>query len=102
MADEHRSFGTDVVEQSEQIATQVDDVVVGDLARAVGPAVAPLVGDDHAVASGDERLDLVAPGVRQLGEAMAQQDGEAVTLVDHRQLDPVGRDPLGVAHPRRR
>jgi hypothetical protein len=76
---------------------EVDDVP-GELADAVGtdtvgllaPGVTALVGDDHAVAGVDQRLDVLAPLVPELGEPV-QQDDERVGQV------PRGDDVQGDA-----
>ena len=85
-----------VVEQAAQVARQLVRPVVGDLGRAGAAAVAPQVRRDGAVAGVGQRAELVAPGVPQLGEAVAEDDGRPVGRPGHgnMQLDPVGRDLL--------
>ncbi|MGY2934351.1 hypothetical protein ACVWZ6_003953 [Bradyrhizobium sp. GM6.1] len=72
MADEDRLIDLKMVEQADQIAGQVLDVVVLDRLWPVGRAVAALVRRDHADAGLAQRLDLVAPGKCEFGPAMAQ------------------------------
>ena len=95
VADEGRLLGADVVEQAEQVVGEVVDVVGLDRLGPVGLAVAALVRGEHAVAGVGERGDLVAPRVRQLGEAVAEHDGRAVlgTGLHQVELDAVGRRP---------
>ena len=85
VADEHGALDVERVEQADQVARQMVDVVGGDVVRTVAVAVAALVGRDRAEPGGDERGHLVAPGVRQLGKAVAEHDGRAAALVAHRE-----------------
>ena len=73
--DEDGLLDAERVEQADQIAGQVMDVVGLDLRRPVAVAVAALVGRDGAEAGRGERRHLMAPRVGQLGEAVAEDDG---------------------------
>ena len=84
-----------VVEHAEQVVGQVDDVVVLDGLRAAGPAVAAHVRRQHVVAGVGERRDLVAPRVRQLREAVDEDDGMVgvgVAVLDDVEFDVVRAD----------
>jgi hypothetical protein len=74
-----RALEPERVEQTDQVARQVVDVVVLDPLRALAPTVAALVGGDRAEASGRERGKLVAPGVGELGEAGARHRESSFT-----------------------
>ncbi len=79
VAAEDRLLDAEVVEQAEQVAGEVVDVVVLDRLGSIGLAIAPLVGGEHALVAGvGERRDLVAPGVGELGEAVGEHDDGAV------------------------
>src|SRR4029077_11113047 len=60
--------------------------------RTVAVTVAALIGRERAEAGGGERRNLVAPGVRQLGEAVAEHDGRAAALVANCEEYPVRGD----------
>ena len=82
--DDHRPFGADVIEQADDVGGQLDDVVRVDGRRLRRPAVAALIGRQHAVARLGQRRNLVTPGVRQLGEAVGQHH--------HRRIPVTGID----------
>ena len=77
VADEHGVVVAGRVEQGQQVAGEVVDAVGLDVTRRARAAVAALVGGQHVVAGGGQRLDLVAPRVGALGEAVAEHDGRA-------------------------
>ena len=91
VADEHRAFGADVVEQADDVGGQLDDVVGVDRLRLRGPAVPALIGRQHVVAGLGQRGYLVPPRVGQLGEAVGQHDDRraAVAGLGHPQLHPI-------------
>ena len=70
---ENLVFATgDGVQEGDEISDDVEGgVAVG---RSVGVAVAAEVGGDGSESEGGEGEDLVAPGVPELGEAMAEED----------------------------
>ncbi len=80
------------VEDGEQVAGEVLDVVVLDGLWSTAPAVAPLVGGEHPVAGRGEGGDLVAPRVGELGEPVGEQDGEPLPRGDDVQVDVAARD----------
>jgi hypothetical protein len=92
VADEHRALDGERVEQPDQIARQVVDVVGGDVSRSVAAAVAALVWHEDAEAGGHEGRHLEAPGVRELRKAVTEDDGGTAALVAHREADAVRRD----------
>ena len=73
---------------------RVVDVVGRDALRLVAEVVAPLVGDEDVKAGGGEGLDLPAPAVPELGEAMEQDEERSAlgTRLDDVQMDAVGGD----------
>jgi hypothetical protein len=75
VAAEHRLVDAQMVQQPDQVAGQVGHVVVLDRLGTVGQAVAALVGHDHPAAGRRQGRDLPAPGIRELGKAVAQHDG---------------------------
>jgi hypothetical protein len=85
VADEHGPFGADVVEQTDDVGGQLDDVVGVDGLRLRRSAIAALIRRQYPEAGLGQRRNLVPPGVRQFGEAMGQHDHRriAVTRVDH-------------------
>ena len=92
VADDHRAFGADVIEQADDVGAQLDDVVGVDGRRLRRPAVAALIGRQHVVAGLGQRGDLVPPRIGQFGEAVGQHHHRraAVTGLDHPQPHPVG------------
>jgi hypothetical protein len=61
VAREDRALDAEHVEQADQVAAQVVDVVGADRLGPVAAAVAALVGRDHPEARGDQCVELVAP-----------------------------------------
>ena len=88
---DHRAFGADVIEQTDDVGGQLDDVVGIDGVRLRRPAVAALIGCQHVVAGLGQRRNLVAPGVRQFGEAVGQDHHRRarVTRIDDPELHPI-------------
>ena len=80
VADEDRLVDLEMIEQADEIASQMLDVVVLDRLGPVGRAIAALVRRDHANAGLAQRLDLVTPGERELRPAMAQHHRRRVGL----------------------
>lgn len=72
VADQHRRLGADVVEQADQVAGQVDDVVVADAFRAGAASVTALIGCQHVVTGSGQRRDLATPGIAEPWEAVCQ------------------------------
>ncbi len=94
MAAKHRVLQPQRVEHAGEIAGQMLHVVVGHCRRPRGSPIAALVRRDGAEAGGRQRRQLVAPGIGELGETVAQHDRHAVLrpgLVD-RHVDAVGLD----------
>ena len=70
------------VEQRDEVAGQMLEVVGLDPLGRIAATVATLVGRDHVEAGTGESGDLVTPGVGELREAMAEHDrGPAPALV---------------------
>ena len=91
--DEDRALLVERVEQADHVGAQRRHVVGLDLRGRRRAAVAAHVGHDHAVAGLGERRDLMAPGERQLGEAVAEDDGGAAAGLVDVQLDPLADSP---------
>lgn len=87
VAGEHGALDAESVEQRDEVAGQMLEVVGLDPLGRVAATVATLVGRDHVEAGTGESGDLVAPGVDELREAMAEHDrGPAPALV-HRERE---------------
>ena len=93
VADEGRLLVAVVVEQARQVAGQLVGAVVGDLARTRAGAVAAQVGGHGPVAGVSQRAELVAPGVPELGEAVAEHHGGAVGRAGDRARAGGSRSP---------
>ena len=78
VADEDRLVDLEMIEQADEIAGQVLDVVGLDRLGPVGRAIAALIRRNHPNAGLAQRLDLVAPGKRDLRPAMAEDDRRRV------------------------
>ncbi len=80
MADEGRVPVAEMVEECDEIACQVRDVVGGDLGRPGGVAVAALVGGDDVVARRDKGGHLTTPGEGEVRPPVAEHDGLPAVL----------------------
>ena len=93
VADEDRALDAERVEQADQVAGQVMDVVGGDLGRPLAVAVAALVGREHAEA---RRRPAPAPGGATSrpapGNPWQQHDGRARCPRRAPPADAVGGD----------
>ncbi len=78
VADENRLVDLEMVEQADEIAGQMLDVVGFDGFGPVGRAIAALIRRNHPNAGGSQRLDLVAPRKRDLRPAVAENDRRRV------------------------
>jgi len=86
--------GTGVVDHPHDVARQGVEVVGRDRLRLVAEVVPPLVRSEDAEAGGGERLDLMAPGVPEFGEAV-EEDHQRTPFgarLDRVQADAVGGD----------
>ena len=80
VADENCLVDMQVIEQADQVAGQMLEVVGLDRSGAIGRAVAALIRRDHADAGRRKRLDLMPPRERDLRPAMAQHQRRRVSL----------------------
>jgi hypothetical protein len=80
VADEDRLVDPEVIDQANEIAGQLLDVVGLDRLGPVGRAITALIRRNHADAGVTQRLDLVAPGKGKLGPAVAKHDRRGVGL----------------------
>src|SRR4051794_9110067 len=80
VANENCLLDVEMVEQTDEIAGQVLDIVSFDGLRPLGGTVATLVRRDHANAGIAERLELVAPRKRDLRPAMAKNERRLIAL----------------------
>ncbi len=94
VADEHGVVLAEVVEQREQIVSEVADAVGLDLSWRRRVPVPALIRREHVIPGVGERCHLMAPRVTQLGEAVAQHDGgvRRIAGLVHAQRDAVDRD----------
>jgi hypothetical protein len=95
VADEDPPLLAEVVEDRDQVAGEVVDVVGLDVVGPARPAVAALVEGNGPVAGGGQGGDLVAPGVGEIREAVDQHDREPVASLDDVQLDVAACDRPG-------
>lgn len=79
-------FGSDVVEQADDVGGQLVNVVGLDRIRTGRAAVAALIGSQHVVPGVGEDRNLGPPGVGEFGKAVGQ---------DHHRCAPVP----GLYHP---
>lgn len=75
--DEHGPVGPAGVDQAGDVTADLRRTVGGDVRRSGGPAISAQVRGECVVPGGDSR-ELVAPGVPQVREAMAQDDRDSV------------------------
>lgn len=94
MSDEDGLVDAEHVEQAGEIAGQVFEVESFDDLRGVAGAKPTHVGCDHPEAGVDQRPELLAPRVRNLGPAVAQHDGRTRSGVVNRECDLGKRGPL--------
>jgi hypothetical protein len=79
----------------EDAAQVVKDLAYAVVRGALGPGrltEPPEVGRDHAVAGGNQRLDLVAPQVGAVGEAVEEQDAGSGARVDDAEIEAADPD----------
>ncbi len=84
--------GAHVIEQTGDIGGQFGDVVVLDRLGSRGPAVSALVGGQNVVPGRGQGGYLVAPRMRQFGEAVGQHDDRIARLtgLGHPQRHAIG------------
>lgn len=82
------------VEQTVQVGGEVADAIGRDVTRGRRESVAALIGCEHVVARGRQRFHLVAPRVRRLGKAVAQQHARVrrIAGLGDDEIDAVGMD----------
>ena len=80
MTDENRLVDLEMIEQPDQIAGQVLDIVGFDALRPVSGSIAALVRCDEANPGLAQRLDLMPPGKCDFRPAVAKNDGRRVGL----------------------
>ena len=78
MADENGLIDLQMIEQPHEIAGKMLDVVRLHSFRPIGRTIAALVRGNHSNSCGAERLDLVAPGKRNLRPAVAKNEGRLI------------------------
>src|SRR6266852_5068442 len=78
MTDENRLVDPEVVEQPDEIAGQVLDIIGFDGFGPVGRPIAALIRRDHPNSGIAQRLDLVAPRKRDLRPAVAENNRRRV------------------------
>jgi hypothetical protein len=91
MTDDHGLPLTERVDQRDHVADQFEHRVPADVGGALGAAEAAKVGRHHVVAGGGEFVELVAPAVGRLREAV-QQHQFAVTLLGDVRAKATGID----------
>ena len=89
---DHRPVGAKSVEQPDQIAYQMEQSVLVDRFRAVGPAIAAHVRRHRTEPGFGEGRELMAPRITQFGKAVAQQDQRTRARFGEMHPDAVGRD----------
>src|SRR5215469_16333249 len=94
VTDDHGRLDAEAVDESDDIASEIQDIVGFYRFRFVGLAVAALIGCDHEIAGRGESGDLVAIRVPGLGPSVAQHDEWAAALLDVVHAYPVGRHEL--------
>ena len=100
MAGDDRRLGPQRVEHAHHVAHQMEQGVLVDGLWALGLAVAAHVGGDGAVAGLRQGVELVAPGIPGLREAVAEQHQRAAAFLGDVHADAVGLDQavLDVGH----
>ncbi len=74
VADDHRLFHTDIVQQAGEVCGEVGDVVGLDPFGSARTTVSALVGGEDVIAGRGEFGNLVPLGVRELRKSVGQQD----------------------------
>ena len=72
------ALGAQGVEQTHHVADQMEERVLVDRLRPIGPAVAAHVGRHGAESGLGERAELMAPGIPGFGKTVAEQDQRPV------------------------
>ena len=89
MSHHEHLIGADGVQHSDDVAKDVKVSVAGDVGGGVGVAVAPEVGSHGSVAERGEGVELVAPGVPKLGEAMEEENDWTFSFLREVNVDSV-------------
>ena len=82
------------VQERDEISDHVEICVARRVGRRVRVALAAQVRRHGSVAKRGQGLDLVPPGVPELGEAVEQQDHRALTFLGYVHVDAVDFDRL--------
>ncbi|CAM2152745.1 hypothetical protein PT2222_290061 [Paraburkholderia tropica] len=90
VADDRRLANAQRVDEPDEIAGQMEDVVGGGVERRLGVAVSALIGGDDAITRRRQRLDLMPPRVPGLGPAVAEQHERTFAVLDVMHADAVG------------
>jgi hypothetical protein len=105
VADDHRLLLAQHLHQPHDVPGELEDVVSLDRLRAVGAAIAALVGGDGVEPGRGQGRQLMPPGVPELGETVAEDDERALALLGEVHGDAVGSDgsmlDLGHGHSRK-
>jgi hypothetical protein len=92
VASYHRCFNTQSIEQTYDVANEVQQCVLVDLFRTVGLTIATHVGRDNAESGLCKRLELMAPGVPGLRKAVAEDNQGPCALLSHMHTNAVRFD----------
>ncbi len=89
---DHSLFGAQHVEESHHIADEMQQGVLVDRLRSVGPAVTAHVGRDGVESGCRQRRELVAPRIPALRKAVAQDHERPFPLLGKVEMDAVRLD----------
>ena len=98
VAAEEGPLDVEGVKQPHEVGAQVGNGVAGDVLGPVGQPVAAHIGRDGPQPRRRIRAQLVAPRVRQLGEAVDEHDRQTLAPLVHRHADAVGVHELRLGH----
>jgi hypothetical protein len=92
VAGDDRLLGAERIEQPDHVADQVEERVLVDRLRPVGPAVTAHVGGHGMEPRLGECRELMAPGIPGFGKAVAQEDERPRTGFGEVHADAIGLD----------
>src|ERR1700739_3397528 len=92
MTNDHCRFFSQSVQQTDQVADEMQQAVLIDAVRPVGLAVAAHIRRYHVESGRSQEPGLVKPGVPRFGESVAKKYGWTSPLLNHMHADAVCLD----------
>jgi hypothetical protein len=92
LTDDERAFRAEGVEYAQEVGLELRGIVVGNLERPLGSAIAAAVDGRREEAGARERGKLMAPAIPKTGITVHHQDQRSLALIGDVHVDTVGPD----------